>query len=129
ALSRSSADSVETSAPMIWPPSNAISSRTCSAMRDQLREHAVDSVGMDEGDLQAEEPKARLGVDQLGSLLGQPLERAAKVVDLVGHVVHPGASLGEEPADGRIRPGRGQQLEAALSDADGRSLDALIGHR
>src|SRR2546423_3185062 len=111
---------------MIWPPSNAISSRTCSAMRDELREDAVDGVRMDEGDLEAVEALPRLLVDQLGPLVGKAGEGRAEVVDLVGHVVHAGATAGEELADGRVVAGRGEQLDATCADADRRGLDALV---
>src|SRR4051794_34161363 len=99
ARSSSSAEAAETRAPMIWPPSKAISSRICSAMRDELREDAVDGVGMDECDLEAEEALPRLLVDQLRSFVGEPGERRAQVVDLVGDVVHPGPSLRQELPD------------------------------
>src|SRR2546423_94621 len=111
---------------MIWPPSNAISSRTCSAMRDELREDAVDGVGMDEGDLETIEALARLVVDQLGPLVGKAGQGRAEVVDLVGHVVHAGAAAREELADGRVVAGSGQQFDATCPDTDGRGLNTLV---
>ena len=71
ARSSSSAPLTVTSADMIWPPSKASSMRTDSlgftANGHHLGEDAVDGVGMDEGDLEPEEPRARLRVDQLGA--------------------------------------------------------------
>src|SRR5918999_3077376 len=91
ARSSASADAVATSTPMVWPPSKAISIRTCSfsATRDHLREHAVNGVRVDKCDFQAEEALPWLGVDQLRPLLREPLERGSDVADLIGDVVHP----------------------------------------
>src|SRR3989440_3879801 len=104
--SSSSADVTVTSAPMIWPPSKAISSRTCSvsAIRDHLREDAVDGVGMDEGDLEPEEALPRLVVDQLRARARELRERRREIVDRPGDVVHPGAALREGLADRRGGP-------------------------
>jgi len=44
-------------------------------------------------------------------------------------VVHPGTSLREETADGRVLAEWLEQLDAALADADRRRADALIFHR
>ena len=50
-----------TSALRICPPSRPISIRTkSSATRNHLRENAVDGIGMDERDLEPEEPAARV---------------------------------------------------------------------
>ena len=76
----------------------------------------MDGVGVDERDLQAEEPKARAVVDQLGPFRGELVEDGADVVDLVGDVMHPGAALGEEAADRRFLAGRRQQLDAAANE-------------
>src|SRR5439155_22155576 len=110
--SSSSAELAGTNAPMIWPPSKAISIRTrSSAATDDLRENAVDGIRMDEGDLEAEEPAARPLVDQLRALRGARAQRLAHVVDLVRHVMHAGTALGEKLADGRLVSERGQQLD------------------
>ena len=81
---------------------------------------------MHEGHLQAEHPAPRLGVDQLGSLLGERLDRRVHVVDLVGDVMHPGPALGEESPDRRVGAERREQLDPTLADAHGRGLDALL---
>src|SRR5690242_9588666 len=115
---------------MIWPPSKAISTRTrSSATADDLREHAVDGIGVDERHLQAEEPALRLLVDQLGALGRELMERGADVVDLEGHMMHAGSALGEELAHRRLVAERGQQLDAARTDAQRRGLDTLVGNR
>src|SRR4051795_12351630 len=102
---------------MIWPPSKAISMRTrSSATADDLREHAVHGVGMDERDLQAEEPTPRRLVDQLRALGGELVDRRADVVDLVGDVVHAGPAVGEELTDRRVVAECGEQLDPAGAD-------------
>src|SRR5438093_8507435 len=127
--SSSSAASGATSMLSDWPPSKPTSIRTCSAMCHQLRENAVDRIGMDERDLEAEQPGVRLGVDELGALAPQQVECGADVIDLEGDVVHPGPTRGEEPADARIVRERREELHTALADAHGGRLDALVGHR
>src|SRR4051812_49879787 len=99
--------------------------RSSSVTADQLREHAVDGIGVDEGDLEPEEPLPRLGVDQLGALRCELAERGAEISDLEGHVVHAGPALGEELADRRVVAKRGEELEPALAAAQRRGLDAL----
>lgn len=81
---------------------------------------------MDERDLEAEHPAARLGVDQLRSRLRQAREGGADVGDLVGDMVHARAPLREEATDGSVLAERREQLDAALPDPDGRRLDALL---
>lgn len=80
---------------------------------------------MNEGDLEPEQPEARLVVDQLGALLGEIGERCAKVVHLVGEVVHARAALREEPPDRRVGAECREELDPALADADRRRLDTL----
>src|SRR3954468_24770330 len=98
----SSADSALTSMLSDCPPSNPISTRTCSAMCHHLRENAVDGIRMDERDLQAEHAGARLLVDELGAVALQRVERGTDVLHLERHVVHPGAAGREEAADRRV---------------------------
>jgi len=81
---------------------------------------------MHEGDLQAEHPAPGLGVDQLGAALLEVAEDDPDVLDLVGDVVHAGASAGEELADRRVVPERGEQLDPTPSDPDRRGLDSLL---
>ena len=83
---------------------------------------------MDERDLQAEEPAARLLVDQLRTGRGEVAERGRDVVHLVRDVVHPGAAARDEAADGRVLAGRSEQLDPSGADEHGRRLDALVGH-
>ena len=83
---------------------------------------------MDERDLKAEEALAGLGVDELGALFGQPCERVANVLHLVGDVVHAGSAAGDEAADRRVLTQRRQQLDPAPADEERGSLDALVVH-
>src|SRR3954468_22782726 len=82
----SSADSVLTSMLSDCPPSKPISIRIWSGMCNHLRENAVDGIRMDERDLQAEHARARLVVDELGTVAPQGFERRADVLDLERHV-------------------------------------------
>src|SRR5580765_949422 len=113
---------------MLCPPAKPTSSLVLSvlAMRDDLREDAVDGVGVDEGDLQTEEAGARMVVDQLDAVGLELAERHLEIGDLVRDVVHPGASLGEEPAHRRLLAECGDELDAAVADTQRRRLDALV---
>src|SRR5688572_9642823 len=108
---------------MICPPSKQSSTRTesesVSVNGHHLCEDAVDGVGMDEGDLEAEEALARLGIDQLRSRGGEPPELGADVVDLVGDVVHAGAARGEELAHRRLVAQGREELDATRADEHG----------
>lgn len=86
----------------------------------------MDGVGVDECDLEAEETRTRLLVDQLGASIGEVPKGRREVVDLVGDVMHSGPALGEEPADRRVLAERAHQLDPALADPHGDSLDALV---
>ena len=116
---------------MTWPPSKPISIRT--RWRQPLATSSArtpcDGVGVDEGDLEPEEPAVRLLVDQLDALLGEASQLALEIVDLVGDVVHPGPAAGEELADRGLVAERREQLDAAVADAHRRRFDALLGHR
>ena len=84
---------------------------------------------MDERDLEPEETAVRLLVDQLDAPIGETPKFLAKVVHLVGDVVHPGPAVGEELADGRLLAERPEQLDTALADTHGDGLHALLGKR
>jgi hypothetical protein len=116
---------------MIWPPSNAISIRTRSdsATCNHLRENAVDGIRVDERDLEAEETRPRTLVDQICARAGELDQRRIEIGHLVGHMVHPGPSLREEAADGRVFSEWLEELDATLADADRRRTDSLIRHR
>ena len=81
---------------------------------------------MHERDLQAEHAAPGLGVDQLGAVPLEVAQDDANVLDLVGDVVHAGPSAGEELADRRLVPERGEQLDPAPTNPDGGGLDALL---
>src|SRR5205814_8473968 len=127
ACSRASALAGATSAPMIWPPSNAISIRTRSELltRYDLRQDAVERIGMDECDLEPEEAFTRRLVDQVRACARRPGERCRQVRDLERHVVHPGTALREKPADGSVGVQRLQELDAALPDPQRHGADPL----
>src|SRR5688500_14003406 len=129
ARSSSSAPWIVISAESTGPPSNASSMRTesgSSANGHHLGEDAVDGVGMDESDLEAEEALAGLLVDQVGACGSEAVELGLDVVDLVRDVVHSRPAAGQEPADGRLLAERREQLDPAGADEHGRRLDALL---
>ena len=89
----------------------------------------MDGVGVDERDLEAEEPASRARVDQFGPIGGELVEGGADVVDLECDVMHPGAPLREELADRRVLAKCSQQLDPVRTDAQRRRLDALLLER
>lgn len=88
----------------------------------------MDGVGVDEGDLEAEETAPRPLVDQQGAFGTQLLERRTDVGHLEGHVVHTRPALGQELPDRGLLAERGEQLDPALADAKRSSLDTLVGN-
>src|SRR5678815_2300080 len=90
ARSAASAASGDTIAAMICPPSKASSMRIESSDRaHHLGQDAVHGVGMDERNLEPEEPAPRNLVDELGAGARQAREGRPHIVDLVRDVVHP----------------------------------------
>lgn len=81
---------------------------------------------MHERDFETEHAAPRRSVDQLGAAGRELRERRADVRHLVGDVVHPRPALREEATDGRVVAERGEELDAAAADAQGRGLDPLI---
>src|SRR6186997_1727786 len=129
ARSAASAASGDTIAAMICPPSKASSMRIESSDRaHHLGQDAVHGVGMDERNLEPEEPVPRFVVDQLDTLAREVGERRADVFDLVRDVMHAGPAVRQETADGRVVAGRCEQLDAVRADEDGGGLDALLLH-
>src|SRR4029079_6134231 len=92
-----------------------------------LRENAVNGVGMDKGNLQAEQADARNRGDQLHHVGGEALECETDVVDLVGEMMNARAAPGEEAADRRVLVRWCEQLDPAASDEDGCRLATLLG--
>ena len=76
----------------------------------------MDGVGMDERDLEAEEPRAWNLVDQLCTGLGELGESHADVVDLVRDVVHSGPAAREEPSDRSV--GETSSMRSAPTSRD-----------
>ena len=91
-----------------------------------LRENAVDGVGMDKGNLQAEEAATGGDVDQLRSGCGELGQCDGDLVDLVSNVVHAGTTLREEPSHRSVFSGWREQLDPALAKHHRRRLDTLI---
>src|SRR4029077_2280030 len=120
--SSSSAERSSTKLPTIWPPAkpSSIRTRSSATRAHYFREHAVDGLRMDEGDLEAEHAAARRLVDQLGARVREMREGGADVIALVGDVVHAWAARGEDPTHGRLVAERAEQFEPAFPDADGR---------
>jgi hypothetical protein len=81
---------------------------------------------MHERDLEPEHAVPRALVDQLDALLDEVIECGFDIGDLIRDVVHPFAALRQEPADGRVVAEGGEQLDAAVADPDGGSLDTLV---
>lgn len=88
----------------------------------------MDGVGVNERDLQPEEPFPRPVIDQIGTCSRELGKRNVEICHLVGDMVHPRAALGEEPADRGVVPERRQQLDATLPGADRGRLDPLLGN-
>src|SRR4029078_10405949 len=107
---------------MMGPPEKASSMRTesdGSGNGYDLRENAENGVGMDKGDLQAEQADARDGVDQLDAVGGKAVESETDIVDLVGEVVDARPALGQKAPHGRVVARRHQKLDAAAADENG----------
>ena len=114
---------------MIGPPAKATSMRTESGESGNgydLRENAVDGVGVDKSDLQAEQAATGSDVDQLRTGRGEIVECCRDVVHLVGDVMDAGAALGEEAPHRGVLAGRGEQLEPAPTDEYRGRLDTLV---
>src|SRR5262249_50954122 len=131
ACSSSSADELVRRAPMICPPSKAISTttRSSASAMDELREDTIDGVGMEERDLEPEQTPSRLLVDQLDALLGELSDRHADVSHLVGDVMHPRPAFAQELSHRGLLAERRQQLDAVLADPQRCRLDSLFGNR
>ena len=84
-------------------------------------------VGVDKGDLQAEE--AGRGAGSISSAPAAVNSSSATPASSTsyGDVVHARPPLGEEAADRRVRAGRGEQFEPARADEDRGGLDPLVG--
>lgn len=88
----------------------------------------MDGIGVDEGDLEAEQPRARLGVDQLRARFRERRERLTDVADLVRDVVHARPAAREELADRCVLAGCGKQLDASGADEHSGRVHALLIH-
>lgn len=89
----------------------------------------MDGIGVDEGDLEPEEARARPLVDQVGAGARKLGHRRVQIAHLVGHMVHSGTSLRQEATHRRVLAERLEQLDAAVTDPDRGGANALIIHR
>jgi hypothetical protein len=81
---------------------------------------------MNECDLEPEEALPGFLVDQLGALGREAAELHEHVLDLVGDMVHSGASVCEELADGSRLAQCREQLDAARADEHCGGFDSLL---
>ncbi len=88
----------------------------------------MNRIGVHESDLEAEEPLARRGVDQLGALLGELGERRRDVVHLVRQMMQSGSALRDELPHGRVVAEGREQLDPTVTDPNRRGLDPLALH-
>src|SRR5260221_12072599 len=86
----------------------------------------MDGVGMDESNLKAKEAAARRSVDQFRTRVREISQCCADVGHPVRDVVHTGPAPRDKPADRRVRASRSEQLHAAITNEDRRSLHALF---
>jgi hypothetical protein len=84
---------------------------------------------MDERNLESEQAAPRYAVDQLRTSGLELLERPREVLSPEGDMVHAGAAPGEEAPDRGVLAGRGDELEASVSDEDRGGLDTLVFER
>lgn len=82
-------------------------------------------VGMNECNLETEEPTARSLVDQPRALARECRDRHRDIVDGKGDVVHAGTAARDEASDRRVVAGRGEQLDPVPADEHRRRLGAL----
>src|SRR3954468_2976297 len=126
ACSSESASSTLTRADTPWPPSNPTSMRMRSAICHQFREDAVDGARVDERYLETEEPRVRLGVDQVPACRAEPRELGPHVVDPVRDGMHARPALRQEAPHRRVVAERLDQLDPAVAYTDGCRIDALV---
>ena len=75
--------------------------RSLAAISNELCQNAAGRLGVDERDLEPEQPPAGRFVDQEHVVGLQAGELGGDVVDLKGHVVHARPPLGDEATDGQ----------------------------
>ena len=83
---------------------------------------------MDERDLEAEQPFAGRGVDQVGSRDLKFCERRTHIAHLVRDMVHPRPAPRQEPPDGSVVAGRLEQLDTAGPDPNRGRAHTLSVH-
>ena len=86
----------------------------------------MDGLGMNERDLEPEEPTSRRPVDQLSAGRFELVQRRAEILRFEGDVVHPRTAPGEEAADRCVIGHRRHELEPTLTHEQRSSLDTLV---
>jgi hypothetical protein len=86
----------------------------------------VNGIRVDERDLESEHAAPGRLIDQFRAGVRKTCESRADVRDLVRDVMHPGAAVREEAADGGVVLERPEELEPTLPDANRRRLDPLL---
>ena len=104
----------------------AISGSHSLGRLDDLGQHAPRRPRVHERDARAADADPGVLVDQRDPRLPQRRKRRVDIGHLVGHVVQPGPSLGEELPHRRVLAERRQQLHVVLADIEQHRLDALL---
>lgn len=87
----------------------------------------MDGVGVDKGNLEAEEADAGDRIDQLRACGGKIGEGSAEINDLVRDMMDAGATLREEAPDRSVLTEGGEQFDPARAEKHRSGLDALFG--
>ena len=88
----------------------------------------MNRIRMNESDLEAEEPRTRVLVDQVGARTDELGQRRAEIAHLVGDVVHPRAALRQKATNRRVFFQRFEELHPSRADTERRSPHALVIH-
>jgi hypothetical protein len=97
-------------------------------MAHHLGKHALDRVGMDEGDFVPAQAGPWLRVDHFGAQLDELADGRPDVVHLEGDVMHPRAPLGQESPDRGVGGKRRDELDPALAKTQIDRIDPLRLH-
>src|ERR1700737_2605528 len=94
----------------------------------QLGEHPARGFRVDERHQVAHHAFTRLLVEQPRPVSAQLVQRSADVVDPVGQVVHALATLLQEAADRRLRPGGRDELDMRTAKVEHGGVNAVLLH-
>ncbi len=99
----------------------------CGGAMNELHEHAVDGVGVNEGDL-AREAIAGLLINQLDVLGLEVSQRSANIINLQTDVMQAFAALLKEARDAGVRHDGLEQLQETVANVEQGGLYALVFH-